>query len=134
MKKILTMFAFAAAIVLGAFTFASCDDDKNDPPVVIHEYGYSVSIKTKNELTLENPMFKELQKSTKEELEKDLNSFTGTDEMASALWDKTLELYNDKVFNTLQDFWAQFHDEGIFCEMIILRDGMAWKTMVWKKK
>lgn len=33
MKKFLTMFAFAAAIVFGAFTLASCgdDDEKSDP-------------------------------------------------------------------------------------------------------
>lgn len=30
MKKFLAMFAFAAAIVLGAFTLASCGDDDDD--------------------------------------------------------------------------------------------------------
>lgn len=43
MKKFISMFAFVAAIVLGAFTLASCGDDDDTPE--LNKYKFSVEFK-----------------------------------------------------------------------------------------
>lgn len=49
MKKFISMFAFAAMIVLGAFAFASCgSDDEDDPtptPEATNKYRFKVEVK-----------------------------------------------------------------------------------------
>lgn len=55
MKKFISMFAFAAMIVLGAFAFASCggDDDNDDPtptptPTPTESSSYKFTVEVKN--------------------------------------------------------------------------------------
>lgn len=60
MKKFFTMFAFAAAIVLGAFTLASCgDDDVKTPEAEKFSFTFEGEINSTNPQTLSDPDWEE---------------------------------------------------------------------------
>ncbi len=134
MKKFLTMFAFAAAIVFGAFTLASCGDDE-DGPNATHRFTLGGEFKSNLASVRENPEFKkdcdaalnELIPSIKN-LGKDL-----TDTQAAMVWAgvrddlETREL----IQKTLDRVATKYKDRTLTLTIIVMRDGAKWQGAEW---
>ena len=102
MKKFLTMFAFAAAIVFGAFALASCGgDDDSDNPSAIITYKIETSINSVSPIDMREdlksivngvvlPTFTAPKNATAEELNEKVVQITKAANMETILKEKAL--------------------------------------------
>ena len=134
MKKFLTMFAFAAAIVFGAFTLASCGSDEEvkqyDPttePTTEETYLFTPEIKfnTENEATKEADEYQALLL-----LEIFVKYAGGTMTEADGLktWDKMLSVFHEKIETPMAQAVKNTNDYTISCTLSLLKDGKVFKT------
>lgn len=134
MKKFLSIFAFAAAIVLGAFTLASCGNDDDDEDDVKHTFTYSAMLNSDNALTTAKPAFREKQQSLRILSEIGKQTFTATDKEAIATWEAIKNQYRDEMLGEVKLLCEEFDDYQIYIEIGISRDGMPWESFVCRHK
>lgn len=71
MKKIISMFAFAAAIVMGAFTLVSCGDDEDDfTHTGKHHFTFEADLTSSKAEVLADADFQDAAKYVKEALKR----------------------------------------------------------------
>ena len=126
MKKFLSMFAFAAAIVLGAFTFVSCGDDDDDIFPVQEKYQFSLTAElssTKPEI-VNNPDFQDAVQSVKK-----IDSVFSSDEMygttlqADVFWNNFL----------VDERWRSLANTVIKAAKLNNDPSMSLKAILWKE-
>lgn len=131
MKKFLTMFAFAAAIVFGAFALASCSSD-DDELNVKHKFTYLAMLNSDNADTRDNTAFKQKQQTLKILSEIGEQTFTATDKEAKVTWEEFKVKYEDKLLDEVKVLCEEFDDDQIYFKITISRDGMRWEELVCK--
>lgn len=129
MKKFISMFAFAAMIVLGAFTFASCGNDDDDEENVKHTFTYSAMLDSSNTVTTSKPAFREKQQSLRILSEIGKVTFTATDKEAKAKWEAVKDQYRDKMLDEVKLLCEEFDDYQIYIQIGINRDGKPWDAL-----
>ena len=123
MKKFLSMFAFAAAIVLGAFTLASCGNDDDEPSDPKHNYSLKVEMKTS--LTDKKQTAEEYSQAVKEEMEKFMTSREMTEREAGVWW--MAYINDDTVLRGIKllvdDCAKTINDPFLACTITLMKDG-----------
>lgn len=129
MKKILSMFAFVAAIVLGAFTLASCGGNDDDiTPEATYMFKPVITFNTENEATKQNPEYMLL--STFERIFANVEG-RKTDAEALRIWDGMLKLFNETVAPAMQLAVYKTNDYTITCTISLLKDGKEFKSQTF---
>lgn len=134
MKKFISMFAFAAAIVLGAFALASCGNDDDEEENVKHTFAYSAMLNSDNPATTSNPAFIQKQQTLRILSEIGLEKFTATDKEAKATWDAVKAQYEDKMLDEVLKLCEEFDDYKIYLQIGMTRDGMPWQALVCRSR
>lgn len=128
------MFAFAAAIVLGAFTLASCENDSDDINAN-HTFTLSCKFESNLESVRNNPDFQKECASTIKSLESDFRNMgmSMTDNQAALVWSQFRD--DREVSETAQgkvDYLAQkYKDRTLSLTIIFKRDGADWRSQKW---
>lgn len=137
MKKFLSMFAFAAAIVLGAFALASCGDDDEDGPNATHNFTLDGVFESNLASVRESEAFKKANADIASELriqfkDKDLVS-SMTDTQATLLWSQFRDKQETRqiVQDLLDKKAAEFKDRTLTLTLIYKRDGKKWQGAMW---
>lgn len=134
MKKFLSIFAFAAAIVLGVFTLASCGNNDEDEENVKHTFTYSAMLNSDNAATTTKPAFREKQQSLRLLSEIGKQTFTATDKEATATWEAIKNQYRDKMLDEVKLLCEEFDDYQIYIQIGINRDDKPWDALVCRCK
>lgn len=136
MKKFLTMFAFAAAIVFGAFTLASCGDDE-DGPNATHKFTLDATMSSNLASVRESEDFKADNAALSDEIRKQFRDkgleATMTDSQAGLLWSQIRgdAQTNERVQKFLDMIAAGYKDRTLTLTLIYKRDGDNWRSDVW---
>lgn len=136
MKKFISMFAFVAAIVLGAFTLASCGGDDDEEPAEKHTYKFEVTINSYVDQTRHDPEFIKIADEWKKESEAKLPSFTATEKEAEQIYKDKINEFDAPVKAKLKALRAQFNDDEHITFVITLSSEKitSWKLMEWKSR
>lgn len=138
------MFAFAAAIVFGAFTLASCgnDDDDNNSSNKKHIYTPAIEIITSKEEYKASAvkLSKELTQDLKDSLQ--FYEMELTEAEATRYWNKQMN-ENTELAKYMQasadDYGRQAQDMSLKCKFKLMQDGTyefrykEWLTQYWLK-
>lgn len=134
MKKFLTMFAFAAAIVLGAFTLASCGGDDDDFNTT-HSFTLTGKFESNLASVRNNPDFQKEcadEINALEEANKEL-SMRMTDTQAALLWSGLRD--DNKVSTLIQtvvdQMGTKYKDRTLSFTLIYKRNGSEWRSQKW---
>lgn len=124
MKKFYSMFAFAVAIVLGAFALASCDDDIEDPANTRHRFTVEVKMYTsmsehKEEVAM---LEKKLAASIIDYFEDDLRS-SMTEGTASIIWMNAMNRHRQDFQSIANAAWNDYKDKEFTLTLIMKEDG-----------
>lgn len=127
------MFAFAAAIVLGAFTLASCGDDDDDNGGSGDAIStFTISFKTKSEKPGSEQVVAAMDAVWDAKIKEmgDRVTIKGTNLQADALWMNTESWAGPLVQTTIDEAAKDFEDKTLSVTMMLIKDG---KT-VYKEK
>lgn len=136
MKKFLSMFAFAAAIVFGAFTLASCGDDEDDPNAT-HVFTLDAKMESNLASVRESEDFKADNAALSDEIRTQFRDRglekTMTDTQAVIQW--SLIRDDSETKRKVQDFLdgiaAGYKDRTLTLTIIYKRDGKEWRYDTW---
>lgn len=129
------MFAFAAAIVLGAFTLASCGDDEEVGPNATHKFTLSGEFESNLASVRENPVFQEDCIAAINELIPEIKNVgkSMTDTEAVIVWSQlrddreTKQLVQDKLDRVA----TKYKDRTLSLTIFFNRDGKNWQSAKW---
>lgn len=135
MKKYLSMFAFAAAIVFVAFTLASCVEEEEDGPNATHNFTITGIYESNLASVRENPEFQK----ENEQLVKDFAAefknllMPMTDTQAALVWSQFRDGKDTraKVQDELDRVAAKYKDRTLSLTLIYLRNGAEWQRAKW---
>lgn len=136
MKKILSMFAFAAVIVLGAFTLASCVKDEADDPNATHNFTLDAIMESNLASVRESAEFKKDNANIANEIRaqfKELQVSSMTNTQAVIFWSKLRDdrETKQKVQDFLDKIAAGYKDRTLTLTLIFKRNGAEWRTATW---
>lgn len=138
MKKFFSMFAFAATLVLGVLTLASCDkDDDNGGPNATHNFTIDTKLESNLASVRESEDFKNDKIAFSEEIRKQLKERgllpTMTDTQAVIFWSSFRDdpKAKQQVQDLLDDCAEFYKDRTLSLTIIFLRDGKEWHSAKW---
>lgn len=124
MKKFFAMFAFAATIVLGAFTLASCDNEIENPAFVRHRFALEAKLTpSKTEYQAE---VADLEKEVNAVLDKfNAQEFRTpmTEGEASTVWMTVNNQLGDAFQLIANKAWTKLRDKDFVLTIIMREDG-----------
>lgn len=131
MKKIFSMFAFVAIMILGAVTLASCDkNDDNTSTGTKHSYTFRAEYSSDN---LPKDSIDKVNEFYKKVMENDskLKPITCTESEASILW-YNIETQGNSEMQAMVDEQAKaLKDRTLAFTIKMLQDGKDYKKKTW---
>lgn len=130
MKKLLSVFALMAAMLMGAVTLTSCDEE--DTVVQFYHYKLTAHYDTQNPEVANNEEFQAQNAAVEKSISKifgsEFSSRPSEAEKTWSQWDKQL----DKQYQELRDEVARyFKDPTLTLTISLLQDSKVWRSKTW---
>lgn len=135
MKKFLSMFAFVAALVLGALSCTSCsssddDDDKKEPT---YKFKMELTFDTENEATKQNYSYTSMTNNLKRIFEES-DAIELTEKEALDKWERISSSADEMVISSLQAAIISTGDYTIKATLVLLKNGEIFQRKVYSAK
>lgn len=134
MKKILSLLAFVAVIVMSAFCLASCTNDDAGGSSKTSKYTFEFKFETKNPEVANDPESQKFLRDKEREVLKGRTSeynFTDTEAMGEWMQLGGSQKYISAMQNLLDEMARILGDTTLSCTLTMKKNGTEWHYKEW---